>query len=100
MGDAVDSARDAWRRERPDVDTWPVGVVGRILRLSRLLDVEIQDFCRRHGLDNGEFDVLTTLRRSHEPYELTPSQLVRASMVTSGAITKRIDRMVAKDLVE
>lgn len=100
MGDAVDAVMDAWRRERPDVDTWPVGVVGRIQRLSRLLEAEIQGFFRRHGLDSGEADVLTTLRRSGEPYELTPGQLVKASMVTSGAVTKRIDRMQAKDLVE
>ncbi|TYB48167.1 MarR family winged helix-turn-helix transcriptional regulator [Actinomadura chibensis] len=100
MGDAVDAAMDAWRRERPDVDVWPVGVIGRIQRLARLLEAEIQGFFRRHGLDNSEADVLTTLRRSGDPYELTPGQLVKASMVTSGAITKRIDRMVAKDLVE
>ncbi|MGV9534518.1 MarR family winged helix-turn-helix transcriptional regulator [Streptosporangium sandarakinum] len=100
MGDAVDAVMDAWRRERPDVDIWPVGVVGRIQRLARLLEAEIQDFFRRYGLDNSEADVLTTLRRSGEPYELTPGQLVKASMVTSGAITKRIDRMVTKNLVE
>ncbi|WP_242909798.1 MarR family winged helix-turn-helix transcriptional regulator [Actinomadura terrae] len=100
MGDAVDAVMDAWRRERPDVDVWPVGVVGRIQRLSRLLEAELQRFFRRYGLDNGEADVLTTLRRSGEPCELTPGQLVKASMVTSGAITKRIDRMVAKNLVE
>ncbi|MET9068553.1 MarR family winged helix-turn-helix transcriptional regulator [Streptosporangium sandarakinum] len=100
MGDAVDAVMDAWRRERPDVDIWPVGVVGRIQRLARLLETEIQDFFRRYGLDNSEADVLTTLRRSGEPYELTPGRLVKASMVTSGAITKRIDRMVAKNLVE
>ncbi|WP_242889648.1 MarR family winged helix-turn-helix transcriptional regulator [Actinomadura litoris] len=100
MSDAVDAVMDAWRRERPDVDVWPVGVVGRVQRLARLLEAEIQGFFRRYGLDNSEADVLTTLRRSGEPYELTPGQLVKASMVTSGAITKRIDRMVAKDLVE
>ncbi|QKW36212.1 MarR family transcriptional regulator [Actinomadura sp. NAK00032] len=100
MGDAVDAVMDAWRRERPDVDVWPVGVVGRIQRLARLLEAEIQDFFRRHGLDSSEADVLTTLRRSGEPCELTPGRLVKASMVTSGAVTKRIDRMVAKDLVE
>lgn len=100
MDDAVDEVMAAWRRERPDVDTWPVGIVGRVQRLSRLLEAEIQSFFRRHGLDNSEADVLTTLRRSGAPYELTPGQLVKASMVTSGAITKRIDRMAAKGLVE
>ncbi|MWA14642.1 MarR family winged helix-turn-helix transcriptional regulator [Streptomyces sp. BA2] len=100
MGDAVDAVMHAWRRERPDVDIWPIGVVGRIQRLARLLEAEIQDFFRQYGLDNSEADVLTTLRRSGEPYELTPGQLVRATMVTSGAVTKRIDRMVTKNLVE
>jgi DNA-binding MarR family transcriptional regulator len=100
VDDAVDEVMAAWRRERPDVDTWPVGIVGRVQRLSRLLEAEIQAFFRRHGLDNSEADVLTTLRRSGEPYELTPGQFVKASMVTSGAITKRIDRMEAKGLVE
>ncbi|MBT2212589.1 MarR family winged helix-turn-helix transcriptional regulator [Actinomadura sp. NEAU-AAG7] len=100
MSDAVDAVMDAWRRERPDVDVWPVGVVGRVQRLARLLEAELQGFFRRYGLDISEADVLTTLRRSGEPYDLTPGQLVKASMVTSGAITKRIDRMVAKDLVE
>ncbi|MUN39565.1 MarR family winged helix-turn-helix transcriptional regulator [Actinomadura litoris] len=100
MSDAVDAVMDAWRRERPDVDVWPVGVVGRVQRLARLLEAELQGFFRRYGLDISEADVLTTLRRSGEPYDLTPGQLVKASMVTSGAITKRIDRMVAKDLVK
>jgi DNA-binding MarR family transcriptional regulator len=98
--DAVDLIVESWQRERPDLDFWPVGVVGRIQRLSRLLDREIKDFAARHGLDQGEVDMLMTLRRAGEPYELSAGALLKTSMVTSGAITGRIDRMEAKSLVE
>lgn len=99
MADAVDAIIEAWRRERPEIDTWPVGIVGRVQRLSRLLERGVQEFFSRHGLDNSEADVLTTLRRSGPPYELTAGALLKAAMVTSGAITKRLDRMEAKNLV-
>lgn len=99
MPDAVDVILDAWRRERPDVDPWPIGVVGRVQRLSRWLSDGVAEFMARHGLDLGEADLLTTLRRTGEPYELTARALVRASLVTSGAITKRVDRMEARGLV-
>nr|WP_091287950.1 MarR family transcriptional regulator [Amycolatopsis xylanica] len=100
MMDAVDLVLEAWQRERPDLDFWPVGVVGRVQRLSRLLDQEIKTFAARHGLDQGEVDVLMTLRRAGEPFELSAGALLKTSMVTSGAITARIDRMEAKSLVE
>jgi len=97
--DAVDLIIESWERERPDLDFWPVGVVGRIQRLARLFDREIQAFATRHGLDQSEVDVLMTLRRAGKPYELPAGALLKTSMVTSGAITGRIDRMAAKDLV-
>lgn len=100
MADLVDDVIAAWRTERPDLDFWPVGVIGRIQRLSRLLDREIQELCGRHGLEQGEADVLMTLRRSGPPYELTAGTLLKSAMVTSGAITNRVDRMEAKGLVE
>jgi len=100
MTDAVDAIRDLWRSERPDLDTWPVGIVGRVQRLSRILERELRLFDTRHGLESGEFDVLTTLRRSGPPYRMTAGAFLKASMVTSGAITKRIDRMEARGLVE
>ncbi len=100
MSDAVDALLEQWRRERPDVDAWPMGIIGRISRLSRVLDRELKDFFTAHGLEPGEFDVLATLRRSGRPYALTAGALTRAAMVTSGAITNRIDRMEAKGLVE
>ncbi|GAA2883986.1 MarR family winged helix-turn-helix transcriptional regulator [Nonomuraea rubra] len=100
MGDAVDLILSQWQRERPDVDVWPMGIIGRVSRLSRVLDRELRDFFAAHGLERWEFDVLATLRRSGSPYELTAGSLNRAAMVTSGAITNRIDRLAAKGLVE
>ncbi|MFD0904101.1 MarR family winged helix-turn-helix transcriptional regulator [Actinomadura sediminis] len=99
MADAVEAVLDQWRRECPDLDVSPIGVVGRIMRLSRLWDKAIKDFLGEHGLEPGEFDVLSTLRRSGEPYELTAGAFLKASLVTTGAITLRVDRMAAKGLV-
>lgn len=100
MSDAVDRILAQWRSERPDVDVWPMGVIGRITRLSRVLDRELKEFFAGHGLEHWEFDVLATLRRSGPPYTLTAGALNRAAMVTSGAITNRIDRLSARGLVE
>lgn len=100
MADSVARVLEQWRRERPDIDSWPIGVVGRLMRLSRLWDKEIKDFLAARGLESGEFDVLSTLRRSGEPYRLTAGAFRAASLVTSGAVTNRIDRMAAKGLVE
>jgi DNA-binding MarR family transcriptional regulator len=100
MADAIDAVIDQWRRECPDVDIWPLSVLGRIVRLSRVLERENKKLLAEHGLEPFEFDVLATLRRSGEPYELTASALLKAALVTSGAITNRIDRMEVKGLVE
>jgi DNA-binding MarR family transcriptional regulator len=100
LSDAVDQVIAQWRRERPDVDVWPMGIVGRIGRLSRVLDRELKEFFSANGLERWEFDVLATLRRCGPPYELPAGALNRAAMVTSGAITNRIDRLATKGLVE
>lgn len=99
MRDNVDRLLAQWRAERPDIDPTPMGVVGRIQRASRLLERELRDHFAAHDLQLWEFDVLATLRRAGPPYRLNAGALVGASMVTSGAITNRIDRLVAKDLV-
>lgn len=100
MADAVDAILAQWRRERPDVDVWPMGVVGRITRLSHLLESELKEFFAAHDLQRWEFDMLATLRRSGPPYELTAGALNKAAMTTTGAITNRVDRMADKGLVE
>ncbi|MFA1543584.1 MarR family winged helix-turn-helix transcriptional regulator [Actinomadura monticuli] len=100
MADAVDEILAQWARERPDVDVSAMGVIGRISRAQLLLGRELKRFFAEQGLESWEFDVLATLRRHGAPYELTAGALLRAAMVTSGAITNRIDRMEAKGLVE
>ncbi|MFE9099529.1 MarR family winged helix-turn-helix transcriptional regulator [Actinomadura geliboluensis] len=100
MADAVDAILAQWGRERPDVDVSPMGVIGRISRAQLLLGRELKRFFAERGLESWEFDVLATLRRHGAPYELTAGELLTAAMVTSGAITNRIDRMEAKGLVE
>lgn len=99
MRDAVDRLLAQWHEERPDVDVSPIGVVGRISRAARVLERGLQREYSLHGLQGWEFDILATLRRSGAPYELTAGALASSSMVTSGAITNRIDRLVARGLV-
>jgi DNA-binding MarR family transcriptional regulator len=98
--DAVDRMASQWIRERPDVDISPMEVVGRVSRLSRLVDREVGENFARHGIDSWMYDVLATLRRSGEPYELATGDLVRQTMVTTGAMTNRIDRLEQRGLVE
>ncbi|MEP7762454.1 MarR family transcriptional regulator [Sanguibacter sp. 25GB23B1] len=88
-----------WTAERPDLDTSPQGVFGRLSRLTDRIAEELAAVYREFGLGRGEFDVLATLRRSGEPFELTPGELAATTMVTSGAITKQVDRCVQRGLV-
>lgn len=99
-GDAVDRITRQWTDVRPDLDSSPIGVVGRVSRLSRLIDRRLAENFARHGLENWMYDVLATLRRTGEPYELTAGDLVRQTMVTTGAVTNRIDRLEQRGLVE
>ncbi|MEC3955791.1 MarR family transcriptional regulator [Nocardia sp. CDC153] len=100
MPDAVDQITAAWRAQRPDVDTSPMEIFGRLSRLGRLVDRELTDFFRGHGLERWEFDVLATLRRSGNESGLSAGALNKAAMITSGAITNRIDRLTAKGWVD
>ncbi|MFI6655401.1 MarR family winged helix-turn-helix transcriptional regulator [Streptomyces sp. NPDC050523] len=102
MSDVVDAIVGQWTAERPDLaaDLWPVELLARIQRLARVVDRSARASAAAHGVEHGEFDVLTTLQRSGPPYALTAGTFLKASMVTSGAITNRIDRMEAKGLVE
>jgi DNA-binding MarR family transcriptional regulator len=98
--DAVDRITSQWQTVRPDVDVFPMTVIGRVSRLSRLVDRRLAENFGRFGIENWMYDVLATLRRSGEPYELTAGDLVRQTMVTTGAITNRIDRLEQRGLVE
>ena len=97
--DHVGRIQQQWRRERPDLDVTPQGLYGRLHRLGDRLREELDVEFRRHGLGEGEFDVLAALRRAGPPYELAPGELARYTMVTTGAATKRIDRLEAAGLV-
>lgn len=88
-----------WARERPDLDLGPQAVIARLHRLANRLTVELTAVYREFDLSEGEFDVLATLRRSGTPFELAPSALAGSTMVTSGAMTKRIDRLETRGLV-
>ncbi len=99
MADHVDRVLEQWGRQRPDLDVSPMAVIGRLKRLSRLIDAELRRTFSAYGLDAASFDVLATLRRSEPPHRLTPAELMRAAMVTSGAITQRLDRLEERGLV-
>ncbi|WP_433214568.1 MarR family winged helix-turn-helix transcriptional regulator [Microtetraspora malaysiensis] len=97
--DRVAHIQADWRRERPDVDVSPQGVIGRLHRLADRLTEELCLVYGRYGLGEGEFDVLCALRRAGEPYERAPGELAAHTMVTTGAMTKRIDRLERAGLV-
>ena len=98
--DAVDRIVAQWARERPELDTGPMAVIGRLHRLADLLEGELRTVFASAGLGNGDFDVLASLRRSGAPYRLSPGDLSATTMVTSGAVTKRVDRLEQKGLVK
>jgi DNA-binding MarR family transcriptional regulator len=97
--DAVDRITEQWRSERPDLDSSPMEVVGRITRVAALAQRQLESVFDRFGLAGGDFDVLATLLRSGPPYRLTPGQLSRTTMVTTGGMTKRLDRLEARGLL-
>jgi DNA-binding MarR family transcriptional regulator len=100
MRDEVDELIEAWARERADLDLAPVAVFSRISRLARHLDLARRDAFTRHGIESWEFDVLAALRRAGSPYELSPGRLLRETLVTSGTMTNRVDRLAARGYVE
>src|SRR6478735_8927234 len=98
--DEVDRIVLAWERERPDLDVRPLTVLSRVSRLARHLDLARRGAFARHDLETWEFDVLSALRRAGEPYRLSPGVLVAQTLVTSGTMTNRIDRLAEHGLVE
>ncbi len=99
MADHVDHVLDQWAARRPDLDVSPMAVLGRLSRLHQLVNTELRRTFAAHDLDSASFDVLATLRRSDPPHRLTPAELMRSAMVTSGAITQRLDRLESRGLV-
>ncbi len=97
--DHVSSILTQWAAERPDLDVSPMGIVGRISRLSLVVEKELEPVFVQFGLNHWSFDMLATLRRAGDPYRLSPTELFRSMMVTSGTMTNRIDRLTEKGLV-
>ncbi len=96
----VDRILEQWGRVRPDLDVTPMGMTGRLKRIARILDREMETAFAEHGLNLASFDVLATLLRSGEPFQLSPGELMENTMVTSGTMTNRIDQLVKGGLVE
>jgi DNA-binding MarR family transcriptional regulator len=98
--DHIDEIVAQWRRERPDLDTAPLATLGRLFRIVQLADPLLSTPLRELGLQPGWFDLLAALRRAGPPYELNPTELMRATMLSSGGMTKRLDRLADAGLVE
>lgn len=97
--DRIARIQQEWARERPDLDVTPQGVIGRLHRVAAHLTTELTRVYAQHGLGEGDFDVLAALRRAGSPFERTPGDLAAHTMVTTGGMTKRIDRLEAAGLV-
>jgi len=97
--DHVDEILAQWERERPGLDTSPIAVIGRVSRLSRILDSDIEALYAEHGPQGGRFSVLVALRRSGPPFTLSPTELYRSLLVSSGAMTKRLEHLESLGLI-
>lgn len=95
----IEEIRAQWAKQRPDLDTEPMALIGRVIRLSALYGEEMGKTFAKHGLNGASFDVLATLLRSGPPHALSPNQLLATMMVTSGTMTNRIDQLVKEGLV-
>ncbi len=98
--DRVAQIQAEWHRERPDIDTFPQGIIGRLHRIGLLLDRRLDEVYASFDLSYAEFDILATLRRAGAPYQRRAGELADHTMVTSGGLTKRVDRLIARGLVE
>ncbi|MFD9407325.1 MarR family winged helix-turn-helix transcriptional regulator [Streptomyces sp. NPDC059989] len=97
--DSIAAIVEQWKRERPDLDATPMLVTGRLFRLTDALDQRLRPPFAAADLGSGDFDVLAALRRSGAPFALSAGELSRTVLVTTGAITKRVDRLEARGLV-
>lgn len=98
--DHVDKIVAQWNRERPDVDVSGMAIIGRISRLARVIRPRLNEVFAQHDLESWEFDVLATLLRNGPPHQLTPGELLESMMITSGAMTNRIDRLEQRGFVK
>jgi DNA-binding MarR family transcriptional regulator len=98
--DHVDQVREQWRAVRPDLDTSPIAIVARVGRAAAYFDQAINEGMARHGLSRSSWDVLASLRRVGPPYELSPTDLYRGLMRTSGAMTNRLHGLERSGLIE
>lgn len=99
MNDDVDAIIEAWETQRPDFSVEPLAIFSRMLRLSRHIERMRKRVFSRHGLETWEFEMLAALRRQHD-YQLTAGQLMKETLVSSGTVTNRLDRMEVKGLLQ
>ncbi|MCL9777422.1 MarR family winged helix-turn-helix transcriptional regulator [Vibrio methylphosphonaticus] len=97
--DAVDRVVTQWAKEKPELETEPMAMMGRMMRLAKYMETQVAEVHKKYDLKMGEFDVLATLRRSGSPYQLTPSELINSMMLTSGAMTNRMDKLESKGYI-
>ncbi len=97
--DEVDRIVGAWNAQRPDLDFSPLEVLSRMDRLSKHLDRARREVFRRSDIEHWEWDVLSALRRAGDPFQLSPKQLLQQTLVSSGTMTNRIDRLVGRRFV-
>ncbi|RPF23674.1 MarR family winged helix-turn-helix transcriptional regulator [Vibrio crassostreae] len=97
--DAIDRVVEQWAKEKPELETEPMAMMGRIMRIAKYMETQVAELHKKYDMKLGEFDVLATLRRSGKPYRLTPSELIGSMMLTSGAMTNRLDKLEAKGLI-
>jgi len=100
MPDHVDQIVEGWRRERPELDVAALALLARLFRAAHLADADLGQRLAARGLQPGWFDLLAALRRAGAPYALTPTQLLRTLMLSSGGMTKRLDRLADAGLIE
>ena len=97
--DAIDRVVEQWAKEKPELETEPMAMMGRIMRIAKYMETQVADLHKTYDMKLGEVDVLATLRRSGKPYRQTPSELIGSMMLTSGAMTNRLDKLEAKGLI-
>jgi DNA-binding MarR family transcriptional regulator len=99
-GDHVDHLLEQWHEAMPDLDPSPMAVVARVSRLGRIFNRRVEELYARYGLNQSQFGVLAALRRAGPPYCLSPTELYNSLLVTSGAMTNRLERLAASGYIE